>query len=281
MSIRIVTDSTCDLPSQIIQELGIEVIPLYINFEKESFLDGVEISREEFYSRLPFESKPPTTSIPGTETIRHLYEKLAKEGAKEILSLHISKSLSATVDVARAAAREIRQIPVTVLDSDQLSLGLGFLAEKAAKLASKGGKMNDILTELKDQISRTYVFAALDTLEYLKRSGRMNGVVAGLGELLQIKPILKMHAGNPTVDRARTKEGAKKRLISLVEKLGPLEKISLVHTNAREEALKLFSKAGKFFRENEEPLSVNVTPVLGTNIGPGAVGFTCIQAAKS
>ena len=278
MSIRVVTDSTCDLPQEIVKNLGIEIIPLYINFENESFLDGVEISREAFYSRLPNEKKPPTTSIPGIEYIRKVYEKLADEGTQEILSLHISRSLSATVDIARAAAKEFRHIPVTVLDSNQLSLGLGFLAEKAAKLAEKGHKMNEILKTVKEQIPRTYVFAVLDTLEYLKRSGRMNGTVAGLGELLQIKPILKMNSGTPTADRVRTREGALKRLSSLVERLGPLDKIALVHTNAREEAQKLYQKARHFFKDNDEPLSVNVTPVLGTNIGPGAVGFACIKA---
>jgi len=164
MSISIVADSTCDLPPHIVKQFGITILPLYINFEKGSYLDGVEISREEFYERLPNEKKPPSTSLPGIELIRQTYEKLAMEGAKEILSLHISKSLSATVDAARTAAREIKKIPVTVLDSKQLSLGMGFLAETAAKLASSGKKMNEILAALDEQGSRSYVFAALDTL---------------------------------------------------------------------------------------------------------------------
>jgi len=108
----------------------------------------------------------------------------------------------------------------------------------------------------------------------------MNAAIAGLGELLQIKPILKMHAGVASAGRVRTREGAISRLVSLVEKLGPLEKIALVHTNAKQEASKLFKRAQYLFRETPNPLSVNVTPVLGTNIGPGVIGFACVQKKK-
>lgn len=278
MSIKIITDSTCDLPQNILQEHDIKVVPLYINFGKQGYLDGVEITRQEFYQRLAESDPLPTTATPGVDAFRQVYEDLAKKGASEILSIHISISLSATVDVARSAAKQTLVVPVTVFDSQQLSLGTGFLVLAAAKAASEGKSMDEIVPMLKELTSRTYVIAALDTLEYLKRSGRMNAVVARLGSVLQIKPLLIMHAGEPTAERVRTRARALERVIEYVRELGPLEQLALVHTNAPQEAQDLYQKAKYLFKNQEEPLSVDVTPVLGTNIGPGVVGFACITA---
>ncbi len=278
MSIKIVTDSTCDLPQDLLQEYGVTVVPLYINFGDQGYLDGVELTRQEFYQRLPESDPLPTTATPGVDAFKQVYEDLADRGASEILSIHISISLSATVDVARTAANEMKKVPVTVLDSQQLSLGTGFLVLSAAKAAAEGKSMDEIVSMLNEQTSRTYVIAALDTLEYLKRSGRMNAVVARLGSVLKIKPILIMHDGEPTGERVRTRERALTRLIEFISELGPLEELALVHTNAAQEAKELFQRSKHLFADQEEPLSVDVTPVLGTNIGPGVVGFACITA---
>jgi DegV family protein with EDD domain len=280
MTIRIVTDSTCDLPEEIAGNHGIKVVPMYINFGEHGYQDGVDISRQEFYERLPQSDTFPTTGTPGVETFQRVYEQLAEDGATEILSIHISISLSAVVDVARTAAKQTTSVLVTVFDSKQLSLGNGFQVLTAAKAAQSGIPMNEILNLLEDQSDRTYVFAALNTLEYLKRSGRMNSVVAGIGSLLQIKPLLKMHAGKPTAERVRTKERAKRRLIELVKDLGPLEELALVHTNSPKAAEELHQEAKYLFPKKETPLSVNVTPVFGAHLGPGAVGFTSITAKE-
>jgi DegV family protein with EDD domain len=277
MVIKIVTDSTCDLPQTVVDELDIIVIPLYINIGKEGYLDRVELTRQEFYERLPEYSPHPTTAAPGSEVFRRTYEGLAAQGATQILSIHISESLSATVDVARAAARETRTIPVTVFDARQLSLGTGFQVETAARAAREGRPMDEILALINDQISRTHVFAALDTLEYLRRSGRMNGAIAGLGHLLQLKPLLRMYDGNPTAERVRTSRRAIKRLLEILMEVSPLERVALVHTHAREQAEKLHQKAMHLLPDGEI-ISVDITPVIGANIGPGAVGFACISA---
>jgi len=278
VSIKIVTDSTCDLPQDLLQKFGIKLVPLYINFGDQGYLDGEELTRQEFYQRLPECDPLPTTATPGVDAFKQVYEDLADSGASEILSIHISISLSATVDVARTAANETKKVPVTVLDSQQLSLGTGFLVLSAAKAAAEGKSMDEIVSMLNEQTSRTYVIAALDTLEYLKRSGRMNAVVARLGSVLKIKPILIMHDGEPTGERVRTRERALARLIEFISELGPLEELALVHTNAAQEAKELFQRSKHLFANQEEPLSVDVTPVLGTNIGPGVVGFACITA---
>jgi DegV family protein with EDD domain len=281
MSTRIVTDSTCDLPEELVAEHDITVVPLYINAGSQSYLDGVDISRQELYERLPEYDPPPTTAAPGPETFRQAYERLAAEGATEILSIHISISLSNILEVAQLAAKETSAIPVTVLDSRQLSMGLGFLVLAAARAAAAGRAMGEIVAQLKEQISRTHVFAALDTLEFLRRSGRMNWAMAGLGSLLQIKPLLKMYDGDPTSERIRTSGRAARRLIELVSEVSPMEKLALVHTNAAERAKALWDKARHLFPQIDDPLSVEVTPVIGAHIGPGAVGFACVAAGEA
>lgn len=280
MTIGIVTDSTCDLPREVIEAHGIRVVPMYIHTEGESYLDGVDMTREEFYRRLPDLDPAPTTAAPGPEKFRQMYEELAQAGATEILSIHISVSLSAVLDVAKLAAKETTAVPVTVLDSRQLSLGTGFLVETAAKAAAEGRSMEEILSILEEQISRTHVFAALDTMEFLRRSGRISGLVAGFGSLLQMKPLLRMYEGEPTSERVRTTNGAFDRLESLLLERSPFERIALVHTHAREQAELLRQRVEHLLPEGELT-SVDITPVIGAHIGPGAVGFACISARAS
>jgi DegV family protein with EDD domain len=279
MTVRIVTDSTCDLPVETIAQLRIHVIPLFINVGHQGYLDGIDISREEFYTRLPHFPTHPTTAVPSTRQFINVYQGLAEEGASEVLSIHISRGLSGVIDVAGIAAQETESTQVTVLDSRQLSLGTGFLVETAAKMASAGSSMDEILHALDDQVMRTRVFAALDTLEFLNRSGRMHRYVAGLGTLLQIKPILTMYDGQPGSERVRTRERALKRVIDMLASAGPLERVAMVHTHASEADLAtLRSSAGHLLPEGPI-LTVDITPVIGAHIGPGAVGFAIVQAA--
>lgn len=278
MTIRIVTDSTCDLPEEIVAEYGITVVPLYVNLGDESYLDGVELSRAEFYQRLPDCDPLPTTAIPGPHTFMQAYERLAAEGATEILSIHISVSLSGTVNAARLAAEEA-SLPVTVLDSSSLSMGTGFLVWTAAQAAAEGRSMDEIVALLEEQAQRTHVFAALDTLEFLRRSGRMNRVMATLGSWLQMKPLLKMHAGVATAEKIRTTEHATERLVSLLSDLVPLEKVALVHTHALDRVEELHRKVQHLLPKGEL-LSMDITPIFGTHLGPGAIGFACVTARK-
>lgn len=276
MTVRIVTDSTCDLPSVIISRYGIRVVPLYINVGKQEYLDGIDLTREEFYTRLPTFSEQPTTAVPSPQKFRAIYDALADEGASAIISIHISVTLSAVVDVARIAAQETTSVPVTVFDSRQLSLGTGFLVETAAKLAQAGSTVSEILAALNEQILRTHVFAALDTLQFLRRSGRMNSVVSTIGELLQIKPFLKMYDGKASAERVRTRKHAMKRLVDLLHEYGPYEKVALLHSDTAERARALLQEVRDILPEGEMWFE-QINPVLGTHIGPGVVGFACLS----
>lgn len=276
MTVRIVTDSTCDLPGEIISQLGISVMPLYINIGDKGYLDGVEISRKDFYTNLANYPVHPTTAAPSPQKFREMYELLAKQGATEIMSIHISFSLSTTMDSARAGAQETKSVPVTVFDSRQLSLGMGFLVETAAKLAKEGRTVSEIIPVLAEQIMRTRVFAALDTLEFLKRSGRMNGVMAGLGSFLQLKPILSMYDGKPGAERVRTREGATRRILRHLHNMGALERDAILHSNAPDRVAEIRARGAALLPPCEVQ-AVDITPVLGAHIGPGIIGFAAVS----
>ncbi len=280
MTVGIVTDSTCDLPAETIARYGIHVVPLYINVGNQSYLDGIDLRREEFYDRLPTFLAHPTTAVPSIERFRAAYNTLADEGASEIISIHISQALSGVVDVARTAARETTFAPVTVVDSRQLSLGTGFLVETAARMAAGGSSAAEILPELETQTRRTRVFAALDTLEFLKRSGRMNKYMAGFATLLQVKPIMTMHNGKPGAERVRTRKRALKRLVELLAAVGPLERIAMVHTHALPERVEELRLLAAHLLPPGKIQTEDITPLIGAHIGPGAVGFAAVGAGE-
>lgn len=276
MTVRIITDSTCDLPAKIIAEYGIRVVPLYIQVGTREYLDGIDITREEFYTRLPTFPEHPTTAVPSPLKFHALYDASADEGASEVLSIHISSTLSAIVNVARTAAAETTSVPVTVLDSRSLSLGTGFLVHTAAELARAGKSVKEILTSLENQIKRTHVWAALDTLTFLRRSGRMSPVISTIGELIQIKPILKMYDGVSGVERVRTRKTALARLLKMLHTYSPFEKLAFLHSNAMEQAQILKNEVRELLPDLDTWVEV-INPVLGSHIGPGVVGFASVS----
>ena len=276
MSIRIVTDSTCDLPESVVQEHGIRVMPLYIHIGTKDYLDGVELSREEFYKGLPTYESPPTTAAPGIGAFAQVYEQMAAEGATGIVSIHISETLSNVVNVAQLAAQKTETIPVRVIDSGQLSLGVGLMGLAAARVSQAGGTMDEVVAAVQDLMPRTHTLAALSTVEFLRRSGRLTQFQSGLATLLKILPLLKMHSGVAEMERVRTRERAIQRLLQLVHDLGRLEQLAIVHTNAPQEAAALHRRAQPLIPEGTEPIYAQVTSVIGAHIGPGAVGFVCV-----
>ncbi|HOU15459.1 MAG TPA: DegV family protein [Anaerolineae bacterium] len=276
MNIRIVTDSTCDLPEEIVHCQAITVIPLTINVGDQSFLDGVDLTRNEFYAQLPTFNPHPTTAMPGPAVFIQAFERLADEGAQAIMSIHISETLSAIVNAARIAAEQFKRIPVTVLDSGQLSLGLGFIVERAAQLAKSGIDLSEIMAALNHLMKRTYVFASLKTLEYLRRSGRMSFALARFGELLQLKPLLHMNMGKADAHRTRTQKRATARLLEWLAEYAPYEKLAIVHAGVQEEAEALSRQTNAYFPQGEV-LITQITPVLGAHLGIGALGFACIS----
>lgn len=277
--IRVVTDSSCDLPPEVVQKYGITVVPMYINVGNKSFLDGVEMSRAAFYEGLPGFEAHPTTSVPGPQTLSGVYERLAAGGAREIVSIHIAGSLSAMVNSARLAAQEFRPAAVEVLDSGNLTLGLGLQVLAAARAAREGRSLADIVALVGNQAVRTHSFAAIYTVEYLRRSGRLSRLQAGLASTLRIKPLLKVHQGDLEMERVRTWQGLLHRLLEQLEELAPLEEVALVHAHAPERLEELRQRARGLFPRGRSPVVAEVTPTIGAHVGPGAVGLVAVVAA--
>ena len=280
MSIRIVTDSTCDLPPEIIAEYRITVVPLYVNIAGQSFLDGVNLSRPEFYRQLTTFDPPPTTAAPGPDTFRHTYERLATEGATEILSIHLTETLSATYNNARLGAQATTAIPVTTLDSRQISMGLGFVVLAAARAVAAGYSLAETVVRVTRQIPHIHMFAVLDTLEFLKRSGRVSLTAAGLGSLLRIKPLFQMHNGHISIEKVRTTKRSTQRLAGVLSTLTPLDQLAFLHSDALEAISTFHQQVSHLLPVGEVPV-VEVSPIIGTHIGPGAIGLACVSQKEN
>lgn len=277
MSIKIVTDSACDVPVELAKAFDITVVPVYVNIGQDSYQDGVDISRQEFYKNLYSYPTPPTTAAPATGTFTAAYEQLAAAGATEILSLHIASSLSNTFNAARLGAEAAENANVTLFDTQQVSMGSGLLVLLAAEAVARGNSLSDILQMLEARVGKTRIFGMLDTLESLRHSGRVSWATFGFGTLLQIKPLMVVANGEvDAVARVRTKKRALKQLLQMVEEFSPFERLAIVHVNAAELVASLQEQTQHLFPPNREPIITELTPAIGAHFGLGAIGFACI-----
>lgn len=276
MNIRVVADSTCDLPVSIAKSNHITVIPTCINIGNKTYLDGIDMSRDQFYENLPNFPATVQTSAPGPDAFIQTYEKLAGEGAEEIISIHPPKRLSNLFNVAQLAAGAIKGVRVTALDLGQVSLGTGLLAVKAAMAARAGERLDAIIKMLLDCASQTHLYAALETMEYLRRSGRVPGILVSIGSLLHIKPVVAVYKGDIALTKNRTIYAATEYIIRQIKSLGALDQVAFIHTHARKRVEDLMHSVKEIIPLNPVPLVVEVTPVLGAHVGTGAVGMVAI-----
>jgi DegV family protein with EDD domain len=275
-NIKIVTDSTCDLPISLVEEFDILVIPCYVNMNGKSYLDGIELSRESFFKSLPTAKPLPTTSAPGMDAFITAYQKLADTGADGIISIHISETLSNINNVAKIAADAFDAVPVRVIDSGQLSMGLGLLALVGAKLAQKGASLDEVEAEILKKKPLTNAFAKLETLEYLRRGGRLSFAMQGIGNLLEIKPITKMSNGISGVEMKRTRKKAHQRFLEIARGLGPAELVGIIHADAYKDALQVRDELQEIW-PGIDPIISFVTPAIGAHVGPGTICIVSIQ----
>lgn len=279
MTIRIVTDSTCDIPVEIMRKYHIIVIPCYINFGEKSYLDMVDLSRQEFYERAADMNMFPTTSAPGVGFFKKYYQQAVDEGASEIISIHIGGGLSNLSNVARLATEEFQKARVSVISIGQVALGAGFLISAAAKAIAQGKSIEAIRSTLQDKDLRTYTYAALDTLEFLKHSGRVPHILVGLAGLLSIKPVIMLHQGSiGLADRIRTSTKQIDVLIKHALRQSPLEVVGVVHTNAVKKAKECADTLRKILDYRGDIWIEEATPILGVHVGPGALGLALIRA---
>jgi fatty acid-binding protein DegV len=261
MKLGLVTDSTSDLPADLAADRGIAVVPAVLVIDGRSYVDGRGISREAFYNRLPGMTTLPTTASPSIGEFVETYRRLLGEGCDHVLSVHAAGKLTTIADVAQMAAADLDG-RITVLESGSLSLGLE--AALAAVRSVRG---------------RTRVVAALDTMEYLRRSGRVPATVAALGGLLSIKPVVELSEGDvEPLGAVRTTRQANKRMRDLLLGLGALERLAVLHTNAEGRARWLLDEVIRAGGSQvpREILMVNVTTVIGTHVGPYGLGFAAV-----
>lgn len=277
MKIGIVTDSTSDIPAYLAAQLEIVVVPTILVIDGKEYIDGAGMTREEFYTRLPSFQTPPTTAAPSIGDFGKVYEALFSQGCDHVVSIHAASQLTTIINVARQTAKDFSN-KVTCLDSGSLSLGLGFQVIAAAESADMG--LQAVLDAIESARKRSQVTAALDTMEYLKRSGRVPKVVATLGGILSIKPMIELIDGEvKPIGAVRTTNQADERIFNFLHKEGDLERLAVLHTNAEPRAKKLLDEIMKRARKSmpRDILMVNVTAVIGTHLGPNGVGFAAVR----
>jgi DegV family protein with EDD domain len=280
--VAIVTDSASDLDPARAKALGIAVVPLVVSFGAETFKAGVDISTEEFWARMTAPEAPfPKTAASSPGDFQAAYERLFAEGAEAIVSIHVAGTLSGTIKSAEVARGLMAGREIHIVDSMSASMGQGLLAELGADMAGRGTSATDIAATVTARREDIGVFLALDTLEYLKRGGRISGTQAAIGTLLSVKPIIKIADGLvETVDRVRTRGKARKRVIELLC-ARPIERLSVLHTtNAGVEAF--IPELEAHVAGGVDPAAVSVDlvgPSVGPHLGPGCVGGVALYRA--
>ncbi len=272
--IAILTDSTANLPVEWVEKNNVRVIPLKIHWGNDTFLDGVDLTPNEFYTRLSHSKTLPTTSQPSIQDFLQAFESLANQADGIVVPL-ISSGISGTVASALAAVREFFRVPVEIVDTRVTSAGQGLVVMAAARAAAQGKSLQEVRQAADEVVQRMHLFFAVDTLEYLHRGGRIGGASRYLGTVLNIKPILYFDLDGKldALERARTKGKALQRLTALAEEKAnghPLH-LSVIHANAPEIAQE--------FREQithrlhcEEVFTMELSPVIGVHVGPGTIG---------
>jgi DegV family protein with EDD domain len=279
MTVRIVTDSTCDLPAHLVAEHAITVVPLTVFFGEQGFRDGVDMTGGEFYARLAAAPDLPRTSQPSAEQFIETYTRLAAE-SEAIVSIHISAKLSGTLNSATVARDAVRdRIPVELLDSENVSLGLGAIVLVAARAAQREASADEVVAVAKSAMGRIGVYAVLDTLEFLRRGGRIGRARSLLGSLLNIKPVIAVQEGEVVpFDRVRTRGRAIERLVAVATE-DPDPELVFVGSAGPDPAADALLARLRPLLPNAELLRGEFGPVVGAHAGPGMLGVCPLRRA--
>ncbi len=273
--VRLVTDSTADLPQEWADRLGVLVVPLRVHFGEESYRDGLDLPDEEFYRRLEA-GDLPSTSQPPVGEFRRTYERAAGGGG-EVVSVHLASGLSGTCQAALLAAEQV-DAQVQVVDSGLLSMALGWVVVAAAEAARERRSLGEVAQVAQEVAWRTRILAYLEDLEHLRRGGRIGRAQDFLRALLDIRALVTLQEGETApLERVRTRRAGLERLVERVADLGPLERVAVVHANAPEAARRVADGLAPIF-DREQIVVLPAGQVVATHVGPGAVGVACVLA---
>jgi DegV family protein with EDD domain len=275
--IRVVTDSTADMDDGEAQQLGISMVPLNVHWNGETYQDKVELSIDEFYRKLREEKGTPRTSQPSVGQFEEAYRGLLK-AADGIVSIHISSKLSGTLNSAQIAAKNVAPDRITVIDSMTTAATLGTLVVRTAQLAETEASREECVALAEELVPRVRLIACVDTLEFLRRGGRIGRAQAFAGNLLAIKLIFQVLNGEiAPVDRVRTRATAIKHVAGAIQRLGPLEELTVLYSDNRDPAQQLYDILATAYPQ----LNIQwgrIGPVLGTHTGPGVIGASLVFA---
>jgi DegV family protein with EDD domain len=275
--VHVVTDSACDLALSTAEEQGIRVVPLNIRFGEEEFVDREQLSPKEFWDRLKTTKDLPETSAPSPGSFHEAFSAAGVAGASAVVCITLSSAMSATYQAARTAADGFGDLPVTVVDSRSVSMGQGLLALSAAEHAASGASLDEVVQQANVLRDRTRLYGVVNTLEFLRRGGRIGGAAALVGSLLSIKPVLQIKDGAVEPEsKQRTRIRSLQYLASKVLEAGPLERLAVANGAADDlqDLVALLTDA----HPAHELIVTDLGPVVGTHTGPGSLAV-CFQLA--
>ena len=270
--VKIVTDSTSDIPAPIAEALGITIVPAYVLFGDNAYRDRVDISEDELYQRMVEGSVHPTTSTPSPGEFTEVFNRLAEEN-NEIVSIVVTSKKSALYESALLGKEAVnKKCRIEVIDSLSVSMGLGLLTIAAAKAARAGGSIEEVVKVVRQAIPKTHVLATLDTPKYALKGGRMGKAALALGAMLRVKPMLTIREGDIVpAGLTRTRGKSVERLYEFIKKHLPIEDLAIVHSTTPREAQSLAERV-KSLIPRKQPLIARLGPALGVHTGPGALG---------
>ncbi|MEO8538698.1 MAG: DegV family protein [bacterium] len=277
MAVKIVTDSTCDLPPALIEAHGITVVPLTVFFGDEAFLDYVEITTDQFYERMTASKVVPRTSQPSVERFREAYEACGANG-DEIVSIHLSSKMSGTLNAASVAREAVApDIHVDLIDSYNVSLGLGLIVLEAARTAQSGATLAEVVAATRRVMDRVSVHVSVDTLEYLQKGGRIGRAASFLGSVLSIKPILRVEDGEVApFERVRTRTKAVERMFEIATSMGRAKEMFVACSGDDAEARTMIERLRPVLPHTDLFLG-HLGPVVGVYTGPKALGIAALE----
>ena len=279
MAIKIVTDSTSDIPEELAKSLDITVVPLTVFFGEDAFKDKIEIQSDEFFDRLQNGNILPRTTQPSVGDFISAYTPLVDEG-HDIVSIHISDKLSGTLNSARLAREEFPNANIQLMDSKLGSLGLTLVVKAAAEAANSGADVQAVLDTAADVASRVDLFFVLNTLEYLQKGGRIGKAQALVGSLLSVKPILKCVDGEVhPYEKLRTRQKAVQRLQDIASEGAPFEEVAFIYQAEGEEADQLTTFLAPL--SSKPVITGRIGPVIGNYTGPNVVGLALLNPKTS
>ncbi len=271
--VKIVTDSSCDLPDELVESHRIAVVPLTVRFGEEEFVDRVDLDASEFWKRCAAADVLPETSAPSPGAFEEVYRDALADGYDSVVAVMLSGDLSATIQAAEAAARSVTDdIAVHVVDSKTVTMGLGNLVLRAARLAEGGATAEEVADRARSDARRTRAFAALDTLENLRKGGRIGAARSMLGSLLSIKPIIEVKDGSVVeAGKQRTRARALKLLAEKVREHSPVESLAVMHADCPD-VDRFVATLNEVY--DDEIVVGEIGAVIGAHAGPGTMGIT-------